>query len=316
MKNSFQFLFGMDFYTIHLPLVHFLNQSRLSKIHVFECKSTNDGLEFYAPVYQRKQIDHTFKHRKRIKTVGCVGFIIRQFKQPFRVFLMLWCIFLYQLLSHCVLDISYQSTNQALTNNIENHLNKLGYTTPFFAWSNAFSEELKESIKQEFQTEIAWIEVTRSASKIQISFNDKQYGTTKEYNSTPLIATKSGMIVRFDITHGEKKVEINQIVNEGDVLVDNVLLDSNNVEKNVYVEGHVWAKTWTTVESSIEMSTNLKILEPFHFTRLLMQCRAQIEKELSANEEIIKESVLQFDRIGSKIIMKVHYTCLEDITIS
>lgn len=314
MKNNFQFFFGLDQYQLPLPLGYFLNQCRLHHLDVYQCESYPEGLKFYAPVSQRKKYRTIFKEIEYCRTVGCLGFLFRQLRQPFRIFLLLWCIMIYQVLSHTIFDVSYQSTSSALTVKIEEFLKEQGYSTPFLAWDADFEQRLKETIREQFETEIAWLEVTRQASQIQISFNDKRYGETKEYSDTPLIATKDAMIVRFDVTHGEKKVKLNEIVHRGDVLVDNVLYNAFNVPKHVYVEGIVWGKTWTTVESSMEVSENLEFLEPFHLVRLLMDCRRQIEAELSKDEKILSENILHFGREGSTITMKVHYTCLEDIT--
>ena len=45
-----------------------------------------------------------------------------------------------------------------------------------------------------------------------------------------------------------------------------------------------------------------------------MDCRGQIAQQLQADEKIIKENVLLFDRNAGTITMKIHYTLLEDLT--
>ncbi len=314
MKNNIQFFFGMDYYKVDLPVTYFLNQVHYAQIDIFDLKTSKEGISFFAPIYQRKKILRTFKKCDKIKTVGVLGFFFRQLNQPFRVFLFLWCIALFQILNHTILDITYQATSPSLSLQIEHYLNEQGYKVPFINFNNQLEEELKDNIEAYFKTEIAWLEITRDASKIHIAFNDKRYAETKVYDNTPLIAHKSGMITRFDVTHGEKLVDINDIVYEGDILVDNVLYDAFNLPQDVYVEGSVWAKTWTTIESSIELDEASSILQPLHFTRLLMQCRSEIEKELSEGEEIISESILHFGIKEGKIEMKIHYTCIEDIS--
>ena len=69
-------------------------------------------------------------------------------------------------------------------------MNENGYSCPFLAWDSDFQIKLKEALKKEFETEIAWLEITRNVSVVHISFNDKRYGEVKEYQNERLIATK------------------------------------------------------------------------------------------------------------------------------
>ncbi len=314
MNDRFQFFFGLDYYCLQLPLGYFLNVCKRHQLTVYHCSQTRKGLFFYAPIIQQKRFKSVFPEIEHLKTVGCVGFLFRQMRQPFRIFLLFWCAFLYQMLSHTIFSIDYQSTRPAVTEKIEQFLQEEGYAVPFLVWNDDFEYQLKEKIRSAFQTEIAWIEVTRDASRLHIAFNDKRYGEISTPSTEPLIATKDAMIVRFDVTQGEKLVKLNQIVSRGDVLVDHLLIDAYGEVHSIFVEGKVWGKTWTTVTSSLTISEDLPFLEPFHFLRLLMDCRRQIEPEISEGEQILSENILQFTREGSTITMKVHYTCLEDIT--
>lgn len=315
MRNKFQFFFGLDQYCLQLPLGFFLNSCKQHQLDVYQCSATKEGLIFYAPIYQRKKFKSVFNTIEYQRTVGCLGFLFRQLKNPFRIFLLIWCVGLFELFSHTVFEIEYQSTSSQLTTQIEQFLDEQGLTVPFLAWDADFEIELKEKIREQFETQIAWIEVTRQASRIHIAFNDKRYSETWEYDDVPLIATKDAMIVQFDVTHGEKLVKLNQIVSKGDVLVDNTLIDAFGVPKHIVVEGRVWGKTWTTIESHMTVEKQLEFLEPFHLMRLLMDCRRQISAEISEGEKILSENILQFYQEGSTISIKVHYTCLEDITI-
>ncbi len=312
-KNKMQFLFGMDFYFVELPLQFFLMQCHRNKLDIYQCETNSKGITFFAPIWQRNKVKHTFDHAELKKTVGVFGFVFRQLKNPMRSFLLIWCIGLYLVLSHTVLRIEFQSTNPVLTTKMEEFLTLKGYKTPFFTFQKDFKNELKELLKKEFEIDVAWLEVTHNGSIIHISFNDKRYGETKEFSSNPLYATKDGMITRFDITHGEKKVKLNQIVHAGELLIDNVLIDSRGQPHSVYVEGKVYATTWTTIESKMTISSNTQFLEPLHFVRLLMDCRKQIGSEISEDEKIISENILTFERVENEVVMRVFYSCLENI---
>ena len=107
---------------------------------------------------------------------------------------------------------------------------------------------------------------------------------------------------------------MNQIVYPGDILVDNVLIDAFGKPQSVYVEGQVWGKTWTTISSELHVDEPYTVFEPFHFLRLLYDCRTKIEKEIGEKEQVLSEKILQLTQDGSTFTIKVHYTCLEMIS--
>lgn len=314
MRTSFSFFFGLDYYKVKLPFRFFLNQCKENELEIYQCNQINDGIEFYCPIGQRKKILKTFPNVEYIKTIGCVGFLFRQLKKPFRLVLLAWCCFLYFIFNHIIFSVEYQSTSHQLENKIQQVLLDHGYQAPFFSLDQDLKQTLKDLLKDKFNTEIAWLEVTRKGSKIQIAFNDKQYKEITSLHEEPLIATKDALVVRFDVTHGQKKVKLNQIVHKGDILVDHILIDAYGQAQNVFVEGKVWGKTWTTIERYMPIEEDFKFLKPFHFLRLLYDARREIEKQLDEEEYILKENILQFTYDGSKITLIVHYTCLEDIT--
>ena len=57
-------------------------------------------------------------------------------------------------------------------------------------------------------------------------FTDIAIVETPQLTNDPIYARKEGMVVRFDVQHGEKKVKINEIVHPGDLLIDNELKDA------------------------------------------------------------------------------------------
>ncbi len=314
MKDKLLHWFGMDCFSVDLPVVFFLNRIKELRIIVYDVQETRRGVVFYAPINQRNKIKKSFKSLNHVHTIGMMGFIIRQFSRPSRIICATWSILLFFTLSHVVIDINYQATSSELVDKIERYLDELGYQQPFISFNKQLDENIKQAIKEEFASEIAWIEVTRQASKIEIAFNHKRYGQTTQLDNSPLIAYKPGMVVRFDVAHGNKLVKINDIVSIGEILVDNIIYDAYGGTQETFVEGAVWGYTWTTMESELNVVQGFEFLEPFHFLRLLYDCRKQIEVQLDEGEEVISESVLQFYPDGSTIRMKVHYTCLEVLT--
>ena len=86
--------------------------------------------------------------------------------------------------------------------------------------------------------------------------------------------------------------------------------------EDVYVGtyGSVYAYTWYTVDATYTLKDNEAYDEVDVFSTLLIESRAEVGKEITENESIEKENVIQFKKEGKIITMKVHFTCIEDIT--
>ncbi len=314
MRNRLPFLFGMDCWRLKTPLTFFLNQCLRQDIEVMELKLTPEGLVFWSPVTSRRRITSLFQDAECLGTSGVTGFLLHQFHQPLRLFSVGLATALWLFYSHCIVQVSVIGTDPTLQRQIERQLAENGYAAPFFTVDQNLAETIEFLIKESFEDRLGWTEVTRTGSRIQLQFTDKEYVETPQLTNDPIYARKEGMVVRFDVQHGEKKVKINEIVHPGDLLIDNELKDAFEVPQPLYVKGKVYGYTWYTVESSLLDAPDFPLHDALAFFRLLMDCRSQIAEQLQEDEKIIKENVLLFDRNAGTITMKIHYTLLEDLT--
>ena len=190
--------------------------------------------------------------------------------------------------SHCIVQVDVSGTDPVLQRQIEQQLADNGYAVPFFTTDQNLAETIEFLIKESFEDRLGWTEVTRTGSRIQLQFTDKEYVETPQLTNEPIYAQKEGMVVRFDVQHGEKKVKINEIVHPGDLLIDNELKDAFEVPQPLYVKGKVYGYTWYTVESTLQEAPDFPLHDALAFFRLLMDCRGQIAQQLQADEKIIK----------------------------
>ena len=75
----------------------------------------------------------------------------------------------------------------------------------FFTVDQNLAETIEFLIKESFEDRLGWTEVTRMGSRIQLQFADKEYVETPQLTNDPIYAQKEGMVVRFDVQHGEKR---------------------------------------------------------------------------------------------------------------
>lgn len=275
---------------------------------IYELHSTRCGIRFFAPVYERKQIAHSIEDVRLIKTTGMLGFLFRQMKRPTRILCVVLSALLWFLLSNTVFEITMSGDKEESKQLIQKTLQEMGYQPPFF---DSDMEQMKLDLKKRLENDIAWMEVSKNGSRYHIQFTTKEFATITPLKRNQLIAQKDGVIEHFELQHGNKLVAINDYVHAGDVLVDNLLLDSSNKEQKLYVKGRVYAYTWKEVH--VEMEKN-RIAKPFQFFQLLFTARREASENLREGERIYKENILQFKDNTGTISMDIHYTLLEDIT--
>lgn len=308
MKNK-KLMLGMDVWQLSIDLDHFLRLAYQHGWSVYEVVTKSKGrISFCAPIQYHHDILRTFEQITYIKTTGMLGFAFRQLRRPRRIACLLLTLLLWYGLAHTVFEISLYGDSEETKALIQTTLTDMGYTTPFY---HQDMQELKDKVKKQLENKIAWIEVSQQGSQYQIQFTTKDFAHIETLGHEELIAQKDGVIARFDLQHGSKMVAINDFVHKGDVLVSNILVDSKNVNKEVYVKGKVYAYTWKDVH--VEMDAN-ELPQPFQYFQLLLEARREASKDLQKGESIAKENILQFQDNTGTISMDIHYTLYEDIT--
>ena len=307
MKRE-RMILGMDKWETALDVARLYRLVKKHNWSIYELQMSKQGITFYAPVYERKEIERVIEHAHVVTTTGMVGFLFRQMKRPFRMISVLISCCLWFILSHTVFEITMSGDKEESKQLITKTLNEMGYEPPFY---DADMEKMKLDLKKRLENEIAWMEVSKNGSQYHIQFTTKEFATITPLQQHELIAQKDGVIEHFEIQHGNKLVAINDYVHAGDVLVSNLLTDSSNKEQNLYVKGKVYAYTWKEVH--VEMPKS-ELPKPFQFYQLLFTARREASHDLRKDEKIYKENILQFQDNTGTISMDIHYTLLEDIT--
>ena len=305
------FLFGMIQVSVSESMQEVLNRSCHSHLEIYRVTEKNDKVEFFCLIEQKKLLMSLFGDAQILRVTGLAGFLVHQLSQPFHYFLFIWVLVLYFVLSNTIFKIDFQSTDQSLMNEIQCYLKENQIANGTLVLDKEFEQDLKRNLKVNFLHDLSWVEVTRSASRLNIQFNHKEKAQIQQFSSESLISTKHAVVVKFDVLHGNPCVKLNQVVHPGDALVQSYLIDSKGQSVSLAVSGKVYGVTWTTVHSEIDAEREVTV---FDFLRLLYECRRQIETEISEDEKVLKENILQVTSSEGKIRISVLYTCIEDIT--
>lgn len=301
-------MIGMDEWLIHTSMIQIMRLFKQRNWSLYDLRQTKEGICFFAPITQRRDIASTFEHAQLRKTTGMLGFLFRQMRRPSR-FLCLGCsLLLWYGLTHTIFAITLKGDQEKTKQLIVTTLDEMGYTPPFYGND---MQLMKAEVKKRLENQIAWMEVSKEGSQYHIQFTTKEFAQIEELKHEELIAQKDGIIEHFELQHGNKMVAINDFVHRGDVLVSNVLVDSRNANQEVYVKGKVYAYTWKDVH--VEMASN-DLPKAFQFYQLLFEARREATKDLRKEEMIHKENILQFQDNAGTISMDIHYTLIEDIT--
>lgn len=308
MKRTRRSMIGMDEWAIHITFRHITRLVKQKGWSIYEIRQCEEGVYFYAPVSHRKAIYATFEHAELRRTTGMLGFLFRQIRRPSRILCVFVSILIWLGCTHTIFAITLKGDSDETKQLITDTLNELGYEPPFHDHD---MQQMKAEVRKQLENKIAWLEVSKEGSQYHIQFTTKEFATIEALGHEELIAQKDGVIEHFELQHGNKMVQVNDFVHKGDVLVSNVLVDSKNTNKEVYVKGKVYAYTWKDVH--VEMPEN-NLPRPFQFYQLLFEARREASKDLNQTESVHKENILQFQDNTGTISMDIHYTLIEDIT--
>ena len=297
---------GLDHWQIQAQVNSFLNLCKKQSIDVFDCTFKGTHISFYSPVFERMHIHHTFPDANLISTTGVLGYFFRSLKKPAFVVSVLFSIVLWYFLSHFIFAVEIHGENTVCKKAIQDAVRSLGYNIPF----SVDEVQIKKELKSYLSDKVAWLEVEKQGSRLHITYTPKQQAQMKQITRKQLYALKDGLIAKFDIKHGEKKVKVNQIVHKGDLLVANSLNDSKGKVQELDVEGKVFAYTW----KDVTVYAKPQDIKAFSYFEMLMEARREVTKDFHKDDKIITENILQFTKEVGKIKMVIHYTMLQDIT--
>lgn len=163
-------------------------------------------------------------------------------------FIIILLIFLF---TRITIDIEIITQNSKLHSYLQNELYKNDISKYSIIKNNNKLNKIKEKILKDSKDSIEWLNIKRVGMKYIINVEQKiEKNKIKSETYCNIISTKNALISKI-ITHkGEEKVDINDSVKKGDVLISGDIKFNEQTKKQVCADGIVYGKTWYTITIS------------------------------------------------------------------
>ena len=286
--------------------------NKLSGLDIYNIKIEGYSITFDSNIKDRKYILDQFPNAVIIKKQGLRCLINKILNLSLILSLSLSLIY-FSYLKSFIYKIELNGDYPSFENELLNTLDSFNLSVNNIFPSSSKLIELEDKILDIHSKQIEFIEIRRSGSILKISYLKRRKEIDLPSLKKSLYATKSGIIKQIMVKTGVVEVSINQYVKQGDLLVNDTLIDTSNNSIFIGCEGQIYAYTWYLYEVFYENSNNLSMDEIF--IDLIDKTRSEVSKNIDGKDEYIeKENVLQFIQNTSKINLKLHYTLVEDIT--
>lgn len=287
--------------------------NKLNHIELFDVESKEYVTKFKAPIKYKKKIIELFPNAINESEFGIWIFIKKRILNVSMIISLLTSLIFFNYLSSLIFKIEikgdYPSFENTLINSLEDN-NLLKYKK--FPISSELLA-IEETLLEKHYEEIEFLEIRRSGSTLKIKYNKRRKSIELPKPTNSIYAKKDGIIKQILVKTGVVEVSINQFVKEGDLLINDTIIDNNNNEIYIGCAGKIYAYTWYLYEISYENDKKMTSDEVFIY--LLDEIRNRVNENIDGEDEYIeKENVLQFIENASTITLKVHYTLVEDIT--
>ncbi len=267
---------------------------------------------FETDIGQKKKIYKLFKKVKIVKRTGIYRIIYNLLKRKTTIIALIIALSLFFISSNRIYEITINGTSESISSMLKVELEAMGLKK--YAPKPTFNELLtyEKKLKSTFYDYIEFLELRLEGINLNCSYTKRRNEIDLPIKSGSKYASKNGIISHFIVSSGEIKVKENQYVEKGDLLISDTIITPTGEEITVGVEGQVYAYTWTIVE--VEDSLNKNEEEVELLNRLIDRASTLVASQFNKEEKILEEKVLSYKIIDNIGYLKLHLTCLEDIS--
>lgn len=223
------------------------------------------------------------------------------------------------LLSNIIFDIEIITNNNLLSKKIRNELKEYGIDIYCFKKNYKQIDKIKRNIKNKFKNNIEWIEINNIGTKVIVNIVERKVENKIVDNEIySIVSTKNSIVKNIIVEQGESKVQREQYVKKGDVLITSDLVLNEEIKDRVSAQGKIYGETWYKVRieyplnySEIKYTNNTRKIP---FIKLgnnyyeLFKYGSFDRKKIFSNKDNLNIFEIGFEEIKEKIIINRKYS--------
>lgn len=227
-----------------------------NQINVLQVEYLKDGLRFQIDISDYKKLKKIVGYRFRKVKDGGVFALFTTFKQKWLVLLGILLFFLLLFFfSHIMVSVDVIHSSKDVRDLVTKALDEKGIRRLTFKKSFEEIEQIKKEILNDHPNELEWLEIEVVGMKYIVRIEERILTSPEEKKERcHLVATKSAIVKKLLFSSGEAKVQVNDFVKEGDILVSGELLANEKVTGEVCATGDVYGEVWYTVKLSLPLN--------------------------------------------------------------
>ena len=234
----------------------FISKVQYLNINILDIKYENNYV--YLKIdnkYLEKLNKYLVSYKFRVVNVTGIYKVIELLKKNYIfVICLLIGVILFLVFSNMIVKINIIHENKEIREIIANELDEYGIKVLSFKKSYDELDEIRQEILDKYPDKLDWMEFDVDGQVINVRVEERIItDTSKSDKVCDLVATKSGVINDILVSEGEVKVNINDYVREGDILVSGVITYNEEDKRYTCASGRVYATTWYTASVSIPL---------------------------------------------------------------
>ena len=162
-------------------------------------------------------------------------------------------------LQNMIVKINIVHENQEIRDIIKDELDNYGIKVLSFKKSYAKLNKIRGEILDKHPKTLDWREVEVKGLVMTVRVEERKIVDIEENTKVcDVVASKNGVVSAVQVRAGEAKVNVNDYVRKGDILISGVIKHNEEVKRNVCADGEVYATTWYTVNIKVPYNYNDK----------------------------------------------------------
>jgi len=305
-------MISYDIYLFHYySLVGLLN--RLSDLNVEVKKYYVYGDNtFYLKIKRkyRKVVTGNLNDYSIVDKLGLLNGVEKLLLKPITSISLIISICLFINLSNRVYDIKIKGDYPLIEERLRIFLRENNVSFFSYNVNESRVKEIEQLVKTKFNNELEFVEIKKEGSILNLSYKRRRKEMVIEGKKGSLYASKDGVIKGFSLASGVKNVKVYDFVRKGDLLVNDILITSDNESIIIGTIGKVFASTFYYVEVSVNNDMDKASKQAY----LLDKARYEVSKNINSDDEYVESENILVNDIDNGY-MKIYYVLYEDITI-